>query len=279
MFPLFHRLGFASLLCLVSWIAGCNATGGAESTTPAAVEPAWDITGWRVIACCCPTPCPCRLDKKPTNCHGCDHTDVVHVDRGQMGGVKMDGVTWTVVGRGFGEDLAGNWVYVYVDERASEEQVAALGAWLAGGVKAWGPKAAFLAGKFVGMREVPMRVEVAKDSSTYTIAIPEILDLRTRAIVNPGHEKPVVSTGILDAFGDTFVHADALAHTYKDATIGYEWDLTGRQANQAAFSVDSERAAAGGIGWGCWTAHADFGDSAPYGEELVGHDGEKSSCH
>jgi len=67
------------------------------------------------------------------------------------------------------------------------------------------------------------------------------------------------------------VHADCLAHKYSDAQAGYSWDLTGRQCNQADFVLDSAKLARGGIGWGCWTAHSDFGDGEKYGEQMLGH--------
>jgi hypothetical protein len=258
-----------SLLLIVPACAGPSRREVAASTSPA---PAWSLQGWRIIGCCCTAPCACRINKKPSYCHGCDHTDVVHVERGQLGGVRMDGVQWTVVGRGFGEGLDANWAYVYVDDDASAEQVAALGSWLGAGVAAWGAKAPYLAGDFRGLREVPMTTRVSSDRREYAVSIPGILEFQTRAIVNPGQREPVVSTGIMDAFGDRFVHSDALLHTYADATLGASWDLTGRQSNQADFAVDAARVAQGGIGWGCWTAHSDFGDGAPYGEQ-------QESCH
>jgi hypothetical protein len=49
---------------------------------------AFDLNGWRLIGCCCGSPCPCRLNKKPLHCHGCDHTDAVHISKGYM-------ATWT----------------------------------------------------------------------------------------------------------------------------------------------------------------------------------------
>lgn len=254
----------------------CSTTASAPAAgVRASAEPDWELDGWRIIVCCCPSPCPCRLNKKPSFCHGCDHTDVVHVERGHLGAVAMDGVTWTTVGRGFGADVAKNWVYVYVDDDATDEQVAALQGMLNGNVAALGPKAPYLAGKFVGLREVPMTATRSKDQREYGVSIPGILEFQTRAIVNPGHTEPVVSTGIMDGFGDRFVHSDTLAHRYEDASIGYAWDLTGRQSNQAEFTIDQARVARGGIGWGCWTAHADFGDAEPYGEEFGKHgDGE-----
>ena len=118
---------------------------------------------------------------------------------------------------------------------------------------------------FVARRvlKVPMTTRVSRDKHEYDVSIPGILDLQTRAIVNPGRTEPVMSTGIMDAFGDRFVHSDTPRHTYSDPTLGTEWDLTGRQSNQAEFALDSARVAQGGIGWGCWTAHSDFGDEAP----------------
>lgn len=255
-------------LALASLIgaAACSTTRSAVADVPDI-----DLVGSRIIGCCCPTPCPCRLNKKPTNCHGCDHTDAIHIERGRIGEVRMDGVTYVTIGRGFGEDKTRNWVYVYVSDNASEAQVKALGDWLGAGVKAFGPKADYLAGKFVGLRQVPIEYTVSADRLSYDCVIPGVLELRTRAIFNPGQDRPVVSTGIMDAFGDRFVHADCLAHKYDDRTLGYAWDLTGRQCNQADFVLDSARIARGGVGWGCWTAHADFDDREPYGQQLIEH--------
>ena len=247
---------------------GCSTPKAAPANpAPAPVEGAFELVGSRIIGCCCPSPCPCRLNKKPFHCHGCDHTDAVHIVKGHIGGVRMDGFSYVVVGRGFGEDPAKNWVYIYVTDKATEAQMKAFTAMLQEDVKAWGPKAQHLAGKFVGMRNVPIAYTVSPDKKEYGVTIPGILEFKTRAITNPGQKNPVVSTGIMDAFGDRFVHSECLVHTYKDETIHYEWDLTGRQSNQAEFVVNEARVAQGGIGWGCWTSHVDFGDKGKYAEQ------------
>jgi hypothetical protein len=250
-------------------VVGCASNRPAPTAKPEAPkgEGSFELVGSRIIGCCCPSPCPCRLNKKPYHCHGCDHTDAVHIDKGHIGDVKMDGFSYVFAGRGFGEDPEKNWVYVYVTDKATEAQMKAFSAMLEDAVKSWGPKAKHLAGKLVGMRKVPIVYTVSADKHEYGVEIPGILVLKTRAIVNPGHKDPVVSTGIMDAFGDRFVHAESLAHTYKDATINYEWDLTGRQCNFADFVLNNERIAQGGIGWGCWTSHVDFGDKGKYAEQ------------
>jgi hypothetical protein len=244
---------------------------GCASPAPKGPEPAFELQGSRIIGCCCAAPCPCRINKKPMQCHGCDHTDAVHVDRGFVGKTRMDGVTWVVVGRGFGEKTDANWVVVYLDEKATPDQEKALTDMLGADLKAWGPKAKHLAGDFKGVKRVPMTYTVSADKRGYDAVIPGILELRTRAIVNPGHTEPAVSTGIMDAFGDRFVHADPLVHKYHDAALKVEWDLTGRQANQAEFLLTPDRVAKGSIGWGCWTAHSDYSDNGKYQEQMIEH--------
>lgn len=247
--------------CLLALLAaGC--------ATPAKPE-AFRLEGSRLIGCCCAAPCPCRINKKPMNCHGCDHTDVVRVERGHVGDVRMDGVTWVVVGRGFGEKSEGNWVVVYLDEKASPEQEKALVGMLSADLKAWGPKARHLAGEFKGVKRVPLRYEIGANDRTYLASIPGILDFKASAHINPGHTEPVVSTGIMDAFGDRFIHADCETHIYKDAALKYDWNLNGRQANFARFTLTPDRVARGAIGWGCWTAHSEFKDGEPYQEQLI----------
>ena len=256
-----HYLAFALILA-----AGC------ASAAPASPPPAFELTGSRIIGCCCAAPCPCRINKKPMHCHGCDHTDAVHVDRGHVGPVRMDGLSWVITGRGFGQDPAKNWVVVYLDDKATPEQEKALTDMLGADLKAWGAKAKHLAGAFKGVKRVPMTYTVSADKMEYETRIPGILELRVRGHINPGHKSPAVSTGIMDAFGDRFVHADPLVHKYDDKALGYSWDLSGRQANFAEFVLNPDRVSKGAIGWGCWTAHSEYNDKEPYQEQLLGQE-------
>ncbi len=232
----------------------------------------WELEGWRIIGCCCAAPCPCRINKKPMFCHGCDHTDVVHISKGHIGGVRVDGLDYAITGRVFAEDPKANWTYVYVNDRATEEQYKAITDWLGAQVKGMGPKADHLVGKFVGAREVPMTSTASRDGMEHGCEIPGILEIRTKAIVNPGLANPVVSTGVLDAFGDRFVHADAPVHKYQDPQLGYKYDLSGRQANHADFHLRSTDPVAQ-HGWGCWTANAALGGTGEYQERMLKHEG------
>jgi hypothetical protein len=256
-------------------LAGCATSKHAAEAnkTPqsmAAQGGDFELHGSRIIGCCCQTPCSCRVNKKPMHCHGCDFTTAVHIDSGHFGTTDMSGLTWAVVGRGFGQDPAKNWVTVYVSDKATDAQVEALKAMLDADVKDWEKrgKVQYLAGTFKGVSKAPMTYTVSADKKEYDFAIDDgkVLDLKTHAIVLPGHTEPARLTGIFDAFGDQFVQAECLAHTYHGADGS--WDLTGRQCNQADFVLTNERVARGGIGWGCWSAHEELGDKAPYPEQM-----------
>lgn len=243
-----------------------------------AAAPAWELKGSRIIACCCTAPCPCRINKPPTFCHGCDATTAVRIDRGHLGRVRMDGVAYAVVQRSFAADVAGNWLTVYISDTASPAQVQALRAMFDESLKPLGKKLPYLVGKVLAIQSVPMTYHVSADRREHHATIPGILEVKTRAIILPGHRKPVVSTGIFDEFGDQFIHAEPLVHTYRDPTVGREWDLAGRQANQADFALNPKRVARGGIGWGCWSAHADFGSREKYPEQIIGGEHHGSCC-
>ncbi len=208
--------------------------------------------------------------------HGCEYTTAVHIDRGHIGTVPMDGVNWMQIGLGFGEDVKKNWVVVYVDQAATDAQFKALQGWMTEGMKGINEKKLpYLAGAFVGFKRVQMTWSVSKDGEEYATSIPGIHELRIRAIHNPGHPEPVTSTGIMDDFGNRFVHADTLVHTYKDRNpdlVMYDgWDLKGRQSNYAHFVLGTGVKADYVVGWGCWSAHQDFGSRDTYQERMVGH--------
>ncbi|MGH7162871.1 MAG: DUF1326 domain-containing protein [Planctomycetota bacterium] len=266
-----HR--YAGFLSVV-FLAGCAAQRVAQTPEAggASATPEIELKGSRIIGCCCTSPCPCRLNKKPMHCHGCDFTTAVHVDEGHIGATKMDGVGWVIVGRVFAEKPETNWVYLYVSDAATDEQTAALQSMIDTDTKSIEPKkVTYLIGEFKGMRKVPIRYEVSADRRDYGVTIPGVLDFKTRSIVLPGRTEPVMSSGIFDDFGDRFVHADCLAHTFTDSETGYTWDLTGRQSNQADFKLTTSLKATRRIGWACWSAHADFGAQEKYQEQSIGH--------
>jgi hypothetical protein len=271
-----RRIALLTLTGLGTLVAGGGAARADFFGSKPAVSSRVELKGSRIIACCCAAPCPCRINKPPMHCHGCDYTTAVRIDRGYLGKIRMDGVAFVITGRAFSEKPADNWAYVYVSDRATAAQVKALQGMMEEGGKALGDREKYIAGTFLGMRQVPMTYSITDGGRGHNATIPGVLELKTRSVILPGRTQPARSTGILDDYGDGFIHADCQAHTYRDARIDRDWDLTGRQANQAGFTMTSQRLAKGDIGWGCWSAHADLGTKDKYQEQLVGH--EKKSC-
>jgi hypothetical protein len=208
--------------------------------------------------------------------HGCEYTTAVHVDRGHIGKTDMTGFNWMQVGLGFGEDKGRNWVVVYVSDNSTDEQYNAFKSWMQAGVGALGEKKfSYLGGNFVGFKRVPMRWAASRDGESYETGISGILDLKVKAMHNPGHPEPVTSAGILDDFGNSFVHCETLVHEYKDPSPEFKsydgWDLKGRQSNYAHFEIGSDLKTDYKLGWGCWSAHKDLGSSDQYEERMIGH--------
>src|SRR5438046_772131 len=110
---------------------GCASNTAAPPSATA--DAGWHLEGTRLIGCCCASPCSCRINKPPTQAHGCEYTTAVHIEKGRIGKTSMDGATWAVCGLGFAEDKTTNWVVVYVDQKLSDEQFKALQDWMSAG--------------------------------------------------------------------------------------------------------------------------------------------------
>src|SRR5438552_1648959 len=99
----------------------------------------WQLTGDYFENCNCNVVCPCLaspaapLTSRPSE-GACDVALVFHVDQGKYGGLALDGLNIAVVAHAPGPMAEGNWsVAAYIDERADEQQTAALGAPAASG--------------------------------------------------------------------------------------------------------------------------------------------------
>jgi hypothetical protein len=267
-------LALVASMGVASMGVGCShARPAAPAATADLSNPGeWWVRGSRIIACCCGAPCPCRINKKPTHAHGCHNTTAVHIEEGNVRGVDVTDLTFAFVGKQYARDEASNYYAILIEQDATDAQIEAI-QWLFGDAyKAITPEQAqHIFGTDKGVRRVAMSFQGGEGRREWSFQVPGMLDLRTRAIINPGHGSPVVTTGVLDDYGDRFVHADALAHTFKDSQLDVSWNLTGRQANQVDFAMSQRTWRHGGIGWGCWNAHAEADGGQPYLEELGEH--------
>jgi hypothetical protein len=101
---------------------------------------------------------------------------IFHIDNGNYGSVRLDGLNVAMVAHTPGPMANGNWtVAAYIDERADDKQTEALGAIFTGA--AGGPMAAFvpLIGNNLGAKKARIKYQI--DGKKRSAEIPNILKM------------------------------------------------------------------------------------------------------
>jgi hypothetical protein len=190
----------------------------------------WQISGEYMEACSCDSVCPCPtsgLAAQPTK-GACDAGLVFHVDRGQYGTTKLDGLSFAVLLHTPGPMIDGNWtVGVIVDERASAAQRDALTAIASG--QGGGPMAALgpLVGRFAGAEARPITLEGT--GMQRSVSIPGVLDIAVDGIPGAKQDEPIY----LENVGHPAASRLALAKASRSHMHGFgiDWDDTSGRNN------------------------------------------------
>jgi hypothetical protein len=144
----------------------------ATADTAVQTEPAtsgYQFQGTLLEACNCDVLCPCWIGEDPDN-GTCSAVVAYHFDQGMIRGVDVSGLSAAFVGFIPGNVLAGNWTeLLFVDERATDEQLAAIVDAFTG--KMGGPLAdlAELVGTFLGAVRSPISHEVVEGRGTLRV--------------------------------------------------------------------------------------------------------------
>lgn len=196
----------------------------------------WKIEGDYFENCNCDVVCPCLvspaapLTAKPTR-GACEVALIFHIDRGDFGGVALDGLNVVIAARTPGPMAEGNWsVAAYIDERADERQTEALGTIFTGA--AGGPMAAFapLITTHLGVAKVPIayRIEGRRRSAeipgTLHMSVHALPSLREGEAIWAATGHPVNPGQLAFAVGD------------QDSTFtghGMRWDNSGKNGHYA----------------------------------------------
>ncbi len=196
----------------------------------------WQLSGDYFENCNCNVVCPCLvstgapLTARPSQ-GVCDVALVFHIDKGNYGKVSLDGLNVAVVAHTPGPMGEGNWTLAaYIDERAGDEQTAALGAIFSGAEG--GPMAAFapLVGKHLGAKKVAIHYTI--EGKTRSAEIPGIMHMAVEPLgsMHPSGESwaaighPVAPEKL------------ALAVGSRDSTFadhGMRWDNSGKNGHYA----------------------------------------------
>ena len=199
----------------------------------------WQLTGDYFENCNCDVVCPCLassvapLTARPSR-GVCDVALIFHIDKGNYGDVALDGLNVSVIVHTPGPMADGNWTAAaYIDERADDQQTAALGA-IFTGVEG-GPMAAFapLISTQLGVKKVSIRYSI--QGKRRSAEIPGIMQMAVEPIptMHPSGEiwttlgHPVAPDRIALAMGSS-------GSTVAD--YGMRWDNSGRNGHYAPIS-------------------------------------------
>jgi hypothetical protein len=190
----------------------------------------WQISGEYFEACSCDSVCPCPtsgLAARPTK-GSCDAGLVFHVQRGQYGSTRLDGLSFAVLLHTPGAMIEGNWtVGLVLDERASKEQREALTTIASG--QGGGPMAALgpLIGTFAGTEAKPIKIE--SSGMRRSVSISGMLDLAVEGIAGANQGEPIY----LDNVGHPAASRLALAKASRSHmhAFGIDWDETSGRNN------------------------------------------------
>ncbi|MGO9604534.1 MAG: DUF1326 domain-containing protein [Candidatus Binataceae bacterium] len=147
----------------------------------------WHIEGEYFESCNCEVLCPCLLSAsqaRPTEGH-CDVVLAFHVGKGSYGKTDISGLNAVHALTTPGPMAkGGGTLAVYVDNRANDEQRAALEAIFTG--SAGGPPALFgpMIAKRMPTRSVP--IAFSSDGKVFKVTIPNVTDVTVEGIVSAG---------------------------------------------------------------------------------------------
>jgi hypothetical protein len=196
----------------------------------------WRLEGQYFENCSCDVPCPCTvsldLGADRDRCHA---LLVFQVESGEVEGVDVSGLTVAAIGDTPKVMTEGNWrLGLLIDDKASDEQAAKLGAvfggQLGGPMEALGP----LVGEQLGVERVPM--EVSHDNRTHRIRVGEDGEVEVAEIVPFGKEngEPARLVGIFHPAGQDFAIAKATKSRLR--AFGMDFAYEGRSAFASRFA-------------------------------------------
>ena len=204
----------------------------AKTTTTYAID------GTLLEACSCAGPCPCWVGDDPDG-GKCDTFIAYHIDRGQIRGVDVSGLSLVGVAQVPGNILAGNWrVVFYLDEQASPEQEQALLDVFTGQLGGAPADLAKLVGETVALHRVPIehRIDGGKGTIRVGAAVYSEMAPYTDAQGRPTTLHDSVFSTIPGA--PAYV-AKAAVHQVNIPEHGMVWEFSGRNAIQGTFHFEA----------------------------------------
>jgi hypothetical protein len=195
---------------------------------------AYRLEGKLLEVCTCNVLCPCWVGEDPDG-GTCDGTLSWHIEKGDIQGVDVSGLTIAMLCHIPGNIMNGNWrAVVFLDDKSSSQQEEAILNVFTG--KLGGPVADFaaLVGEVVGVERVPVTFEVQEGKGRLRLGSAVTADLE------PFQGATGESTTLRDSIFTTIPGSPAYvgkAPVYKatSSALGLDIDLQDHNAVQGSF--------------------------------------------
>jgi hypothetical protein len=196
---------------------------------------AWSLEGEYMENCSCDVLCPCITSSMagPADTERCLVPLAMHIEKGEKDGVRLDGLNAIMVVDAPQVMGEGGWrVAVYLDERADEDQQAALGQILSG--ELGGPPAmlAGLVGEQLGVRVVP--INYTSEENRKRVEVPGIMDFEIEPLRNPETGEVHEVTATIHPMGSNLPIAKSVRGHFDD--FGLSFDNTGKNGHYREFA-------------------------------------------
>ena len=194
--------------------------------------PSWKIDGEYFENCNCDILCPCitsHLQGEPTYGH-CDVVLAFHIDSGEFGAVKLDGLNAVLAAYTPGAMGLGNWkVAAYLDSRGKPDQLNALGQIFTGA--SGGPMAALapLINENLGAKVIPITFE--SSGMKRRIVVEGIMDLSVEGIPGLDGKSALMITNASHPANSSLAIAKGVNSSYADH--GMRWENSGKNGHYA----------------------------------------------
>ena len=203
----------------------------------AATTVAYDLEGSLLEACDCGTLCPCWIGEDPDN-GTCQAVVAYHLDRGEIRGVDVSGLSFVGVAFIPGNVLAGNMTQViFVDDDASEEQEQALLAAFTG--ELGGPLAdlAELVSEVKEVRRAPISHTIEEGAGTLRVGDDTVL-ANMEPYRGPDGTETTLHNSIFSTVPGSPAYVGKAANYSVDIPEhGMTWSFEGRNAIQSDWKL------------------------------------------
>jgi hypothetical protein len=207
----------------------------------------WRIEGDFIDFCKCRVPCPCSWGQPPTE-GDCDGVIGYRIREGNYGDVSLDGLNLIGVsyfkGNIWDEDTRADIGFI-VDERADESQREALQTIFGGQAGSWPQMfAENVLGNMLGMEFAPIELEIADDSSSWSVKVPEKVtsaaEVLTGPTTRPGEQVQVSNIPGSEAGPNSGPTTFGVASRNEAEAFGLKFDWPNRSAKHIPFVWSSE---------------------------------------